>query len=164
MSLFLHLISFSLEMSDNLIQLSSKEKNDEGFHSLTNNMRKSNENIDIKQTIIKTNFKNQEFIKDALIHYGLKLNENTSNITSFLEKGTVTFKKNQEGTYDIIFIGNLDENTINNFNSQINEEYMKIVQEDTYEKVIENIKSKDMTLENEVVTDDDSIVLTISIN
>ena len=164
MSLFIKLISFSLEMSDNLIQISSKNKNNFEFDSLKNNMKTSNESIDIKQTIIKTNFKNKEFIKEALIHYGLKLNDNTSNITSFLDKGTVTFKKNQEGTYDIIFVGNLDEKTENDFISQINDEYLKVVQEDTYKKVIENIKSKNMALEDEVVTDDDSIVLTISID
>ena len=63
----------------------------------------------------------------------------------------------------MILTGNFDDDETKSLYENITIEYKRMVQEDTYNKVLERLKSRDMAVENEVITEDDSIVLTVTL-
>ena len=150
MSLFTILRSASLEISDNIIELKSKKKT-------VNYERDGSTSI-----IIPTEFKNSALIEKALFKYGLKTAGNKDNLNAMLEKGSIRFQLNQN-TFDMILTGNFDDDETKSLYENITIEYKRMVQEDTYNKVLERLKSRDMAVENEVITEDDSIVLTVTL-
>ena len=150
MSLFTILRSASLEISDNIIELKSKKKT-------VNYERDGATSI-----IIPTEFKNSALIEQALFKYGLKTAGNKDDLNAMLEKGSIRFQLNQN-TFDMILTGNFDDDETKSLYENITREYKKMVQEDTYNKVLERLKSRNMAVENEVITEDDSIVLTVTL-
>ncbi|RAP46010.1 MAG: hypothetical protein BZ136_08020 [Methanosphaera sp. rholeuAM74] len=153
MSLFAMLVSASIELSDNLIEIKSRNKQEHTIDATDS----INEEI-----TITTQFKDQNLIENALISYGLKINDDKRNLGTILENGSIKFEYNGL-TYDMTFTGSFDKNEAQNIYENIKIEYGKMIQEDTYNKVIERLKKMNMNLENESITNDDSIVLTVNI-
>ncbi|MDO5826254.1 MAG: hypothetical protein Q4Q22_07725, partial [Methanosphaera sp.] len=60
-------------------------------------------------------------------------------------------------------IGDYDEKEAINYVENITDEYTLHVQEQTYLKVLEKIEKENLTLESEIVDNEDSIVLTLNI-
>ena len=97
-----------------------------------------------------------------MFKYGLKTAGNKDDLNAMLEKGSIRFQLNQN-TFDMILTGNFDDDETKSLYENITREYKKMVQEDTYNKVLERLKSRNMAVENEVITEDDSIVLTVTL-
>lgn len=154
MSLFAMLTSASIELSDNLIEIKSRNKQG---HTID-----ANDSVN-EEITITTQFKDKNIIENALISYGLKINDDKRNLSTILENGAIKFEYNGL-TYDITFTGSFDKKEAQNLYENIKIEYEKMVQEDTYNKVIERLKKMNMNLENETITNDDSIVLTVNIS
>ena len=60
-------------------------------------------------------------------------------------------------------MGDYDEEEATRYVNNITEEYTLIVQEQTYLKVLEKIEKENITLESEIVDNEDSIILTLNI-
>jgi hypothetical protein len=113
--------------------------------------------------IYETKMKDYELLKKALEVFGHKpfLEENSMDIN--LEEYELIFKLNDENIFEAVFQGNITAEHAEEMVSEIYEEYTKLVQEQVYYKVLENIQDYDIELESESVQEDNSIVLTLNI-
>jgi len=114
------------------------------------------------QIIISSNLKDKNIIQQVLNESYIGYNSK-EELEAFQKKGKITYNKTINQTYDFIFTGNYDEEEAKKYVKNITEEYALIVQEQTYLKVIEKIKKQNLTLESEIVDNEDSIVLTLNI-
>ncbi|HEX3013434.1 MAG TPA: hypothetical protein VHO92_04060 [Methanobacterium sp.] len=113
--------------------------------------------------IYETKMKDYELLKRALEVFGHKpfLEENYMDIN--LEEYELIFKFNDENIFEAVFRGNITQEHAEEMVSEIYGEYTKLVQEQVYYKVLENIQEHNMELESESIQDDNSIVLTLNI-
>ncbi|RAP46631.1 MAG: hypothetical protein BZ136_07405 [Methanosphaera sp. rholeuAM74] len=110
---------------------------------------------------ISTNMKNMSIIDSIRTESYLGYNS-MDELDRFLSKGEIALKKTENGTYDIVFIGNFDKAEAKSYVENLSDEYALKVQELTYMKVIEKLKEKNYSLESEVIDNNDSIVLTVN--
>lgn len=113
--------------------------------------------------IYETKMKDYELLKRALEVFGHKpfLEENYMDVN--LGEYELIFKLNDENIFEAVFKGNITAEHAEEMVSEIYEEYTKLVQEQVYFKVLENIQEHNMELESESVHEDNSIVLTLNI-
>lgn len=112
----------------------------------------------------KTQFNNKEILVNTLDSYGLCLKENGDNILTNVEGYTLNFEKTKEG-YDLS-IKSEDQKVEDLYPrlKELDNEYKKNVQGKTYEELISKIKETDMEIEEEEFLEDNSVLLTLSIN
>ena len=115
------------------------------------------------QTIVNSYITDKDLLEEAIKQYGIKIMDNENELKALVEKGNIIFSQNDSGTYDLIFTGEFTNEDCENITSAIYDEYTLIVQQQVYENLINNIEKKDYTIESEVTTDDDSIVITLQI-
>lgn len=118
----------------------------------------SEENSDI--IFLPTQMTDEKLLEKALNNYGHKTSLNGKNIN--LEDSQVIFQMNENGIFDAFFTGNTSEEYAKNFVSDTYEEYTKLVQEQVYLNLLENLKESNLRLESEEVEKDNSIILTLT--
>lgn len=116
---------------------------------------------DLDAMYLPTKMKEEPLLQKALGNYGYKSFSDGKNIN--LEESQIVFQKNEEGNFEAIFLGDIPEEHAQNFVSDIYDEYTKLVQEQVYNKLLANIKERDLRLESEEVQKDNSIVLTLAV-
>lgn len=116
----------------------------------------------VKKFKISSVLKNKDIISQSLDDtFGGFLTKD--ELIKFQNIGKIVLNKTNEGTYDFIFIGDYDENQAKLYVENITKSYSLIIQEQTYLKVLENIQKNNMSLESEIIDNEDSIVLTINL-
>ena len=114
--------------------------------------------------IFKTKMKNALIFQEAVINLEYQstiLNKNQMEIQ--LEEGHIIFEKNENDALQATFSENISQKQAETYIAEIYEEYTTLVQQQTYEKLLENIKTRNLNLESEEVTEDNSIVLTLTV-
>ncbi|AAU25609.1 hypothetical protein NSQ93_06235 [Bacillus sp. FSL W8-0445] len=112
-----------------------------------------------------TVMKDEDLLKKALDQNGCKTIElGTTNVEAIMEDSAVTFHLTEEGTFKAAFDRSVDKNQAREFIDQIEEEYKRILQQETYLKLIEKAEHEGLVLENETVTNENSVVLTFKVN
>ena len=112
----------------------------------------------------KTPFVDKSILLKTLEEHGASsIEENNNTISCCIDKYTLTFDRNSENEPYNLRMGcpqnNLAEEKVNDISS----EYAMNVQEDAYMSIIEKLKDNNMQIEEEEVTDDNTIVLTVNI-
>jgi len=106
--------------------------------------------------------KNKSIIDEVLENsYGGFLTKN--ELEEFQNIGKIIVQQAPDDTYDFIFIGDYEEDQAKNYVKSITEEYSLKVQEETYLKVLEKINKQNISLESEIIDNEDSIVLTLKL-
>lgn len=117
----------------------------------------------VKSFKITSNMKNRSVIQSILdtsfLGYTSKV-----QVDEFKNKGKIILNKTDDGSYDVIFLGEYDQKEAENFVNNLSDEYANKIQEITYEKVLEKIREKNYSLESELVDNNDSIVLTLKVD
>ena len=85
-------------------------------------------------------------------------------LQSFENIGQIVPNKNENGTYDMVFIGDYDEEEAKRYVDNLVNDYALKVQEQTYLKILDKIKKNNYSLESEIVDNQYSIVLTLNID
>lgn len=126
----------------------------------------SNKEISESSSILtyETKMKDSKLLKKALEVFGYEpfLQKELIDIT--LEDYELIFQLNKQDIFEAVFQGNVTEENAQKIVSDIYDEYTKLVQEQVYYKVLENIQDYDIELESESVQDDNSIILTLNIS
>ncbi len=114
--------------------------------------------------IYETKMKDTKLLKKALEVFGYEpfLQKELIDIT--LGDYELIFQLNNQDIFEAVFQGNVTEENAQKILSDIYDEYTKLVQEQVYHKVLENIQDYDIELESESVQDDNSIILTLNIS
>ncbi len=114
--------------------------------------------------IFKTKMKNALILQEAVINLEYQptiLNKDQMEIQ--LKDGNIIFEKNEDNTLQATFNENIPQEQVEAFIAEIYDEYSALVQQQTYEKLLENIKNRNLNLESEEITEDNSIVLTLTV-
>ncbi|MEN6293968.1 MAG: hypothetical protein ABFD07_18370 [Methanobacterium sp.] len=114
--------------------------------------------------IFKTKMKNALILQKAVINLGYQphiLNRIQMEIKH--EDMHINFQKNEDNTIQATFSENISQKHAEAYIAEIYDEYTTLVQQQTYEKLLENIKNRNLNLESEEVTKDNSIVLTLTV-
>lgn len=114
--------------------------------------------------IFKTKMKNALILQEAVINLEYQPNIlNKDQMEIQLEYGNIIFQKNEDNALQATFSENISQKQAEAYIAEIYDEYTTLVQQQTYEKLIENIKSRNLNLELEEVTEENSIVLTLTV-
>jgi len=116
-----------------------------------------------KHLIVNTKMKNESILKEAMGNYGYKSKKNENNLKMFIENGEVYFRLNNENVFQAVFNENFSKAEAETIINEIYDEYTSIVQQETYEKILENIEEYKFKLTSEEVTEKNSIVLTLEL-
>jgi len=135
-----------------------------------NTQNKENVN-DVEEMQIKTIcrkyqtvFTNKELLIKTLDEYGFSdINNLENTVTATLDAFWVTFKRtNEQEAFEMTITVSDDCSDLGLFND-LNTEYAYNSQQETYFKIKERVKSKNLEILEEEILDDETIVLTINI-
>jgi len=120
--------------------------------------------IDSNTEIFPTNFADKALLLKTLQGYGVNGEElENEDIQCKIENYILNFHKMGDSNYALEVKGETTLNSLYKHLTTIDEEYKHNVQEYTYKRVVEKISQSDMSIKNEEVMEDNSIVLTINI-
>lgn len=113
---------------------------------------------------IQTRFNDAEILRKTLLEHGVNARVISQDcIISMFPTGQVTYSRPSESEPFVMEISNMtDVQCLIDELDEIENEYNGNVQQYTYERVMNNLP-KGMAVENEEVLDDDSILITLSV-
>lgn len=116
---------------------------------------------------LPVSIRNEGLFRQALENMGAgKINagnEATSLLTE-IDNQVIQFIRNKGETYTAHFYGKITASEAESFVSELEEEYGNVVQNQVYETLKRKAESNGMTLVNETVQNDQTIVLTYNLN
>lgn len=114
--------------------------------------------------VVSTKMADENLLKEALKNYASAI-DNKSSLVDQLEKGIISFRKNEElGNYEAVFSESISNDDAINFISDLTNEYNLLVQNNVYTNIVNNLDNNNLSLESEEVLEDNSIVLTLNVN
>jgi hypothetical protein len=114
---------------------------------------------------IKTIMKDEILLQKALNHYGCKaFTVDSHQMESSIGDLTILFQRNNEGIFDAVFDSTIEFEHADQFVKNIETEYIHLVQQETYLKLMERAKEQGLVLESEELKENNAIVLTFKVN
>ncbi|MGM8214592.1 hypothetical protein ACLIA0_03355 [Bacillaceae bacterium W0354] len=146
MSLSMFLVPIAIGAASTAVSYALKEKVDEGVLYR-----------------IDTNMKDETILEEALKSFGCQIDLNEERFHSSLGDIQMAFQQQEDGTLSGYFNESVSTEEAEEFLKDIQKEYTRIVQKNTYEKLLARAKDEGLILEQENKNDDDSIVLTFQV-
>ena len=113
----------------------------------------------------ETPFVDKNILIKTLEEHGVRdISENDNQIFGRVESYSLTFTKYQADQPYTLKISCYENDKPENKLDDLNSEYAMNVQEDAYLHIMEKLKENNMEVEEEVVEDDNTIVLTVNID
>lgn len=112
--------------------------------------------------LIQTIMRNASILQETAVNLGYEpviLNEHQMEIQ--LEEGNMIFHSGEDDIFLATFRGNISKENAESYMTEFHDAYTTLVQQRTYQKLLEKIKERNLNLESEKVTEDNSIVLTL---
>lgn len=114
--------------------------------------------------VFPTNFRDGELLFKTLKEFGVNPVREGAGLNCRVENSTLVFRRSQEGSPYTVEIHNApDLHKIYQYLSDVDEDYKRCLQSMVYERLKDRVAEKNMTIEEEEVLEDNSIVLTINI-
>jgi hypothetical protein len=120
------------------------------------------EQEEVKPLILQTIMRNASILQEATVNLGYEsdiLNKQQMKIQ--LENGNIIFYRGEDDIFLAIFSGDIPKENAENYLTEFQDTYTTLVQQNTYQKLLEKIKERNLNLESEEITEDNSIVLTL---
>lgn len=118
-----------------------------------------------RNTIFPTNFTDIELLAQVLSEKNIPTaTEQDGSLVSILKATTLRFIQHRpDGVIDVELADS--DSLANTFHqlTLLDEDYRKLIQQETYAKVVENAEQKGFTIEEEMVLPDESILLTLRV-
>lgn len=111
---------------------------------------------------VDTSMKDESILKKALSNYGCSVQEK-EQIESAVGEIEFVFQKQQNGTMSALFHQEMELEDAQEFIKGVQKEYKRIVQKQTYEKLMERAKEEGLILESENKNGEESLVLTFQV-
>ncbi|MFA0834514.1 hypothetical protein [Methanobacterium formicicum] len=111
----------------------------------------------------KTLMRNSQILQESVINLGYQVEIlDTHKMEINTDSGSIIlFEKDENDVFQALVRDKCSQTQIESYVSEIYDEYTTIVQQKTYQKLVEKIKDRNLHLESEEVTEDNSIVLTL---
>src|SRR5699024_2588712 len=105
----------------------------------------------------------EQLLQETLQNYGSETEIENDEVSSQVGDTEITFIKAANGTYQAYFHESVALRDAEEFMDNIYEEYTRIVQRKTYDKLIERAGNEGLVFESEETNEEDSIVLTFQV-
>lgn len=112
---------------------------------------------------ISTKIKDETILKEALENRGSQVTLDEQQLESAIGNVEIIFQRQEDETISAIFHEDVALQDAEEFVSNTYEEYLRVVQEKTYEKLLERAKNEGLLLESENRNEEDAIVLTFQV-
>lgn len=112
---------------------------------------------------LETKMNNEQLLQETLQNYGSSSEVENEEVTSMIGDTKIAFIKGDQGTYHAYFNEDISLRDAEEFVSNIYEEYTRIVQRKTYEKLLQRAENEGLVLEMEETNENESLVLTFEV-
>ncbi|MBR5508723.1 MAG: hypothetical protein IKV59_01570 [Lachnospiraceae bacterium] len=114
---------------------------------------------------LETCFADSEILRKTLQEHGFKVEEKNGEFTVVTNAGSIRFfRKEENGAYFALPFDLKEPDELGNYADELEEEYLLNVQKSNYQRLKEQLQERqDMQLEEEIVLEDDTIMLTIQL-
>ncbi len=112
---------------------------------------------------INTKIKDENILKEALENRGNMVSLDEKQIESSIGNVEIVFQRQEDETISAIFHEDVSLEDAEAFLKNTYDEYTRVVQHHTYEKLIERAKNEGLLLESETRNEDDTLVLTFQV-
>ena|SRR5690625_586435 len=112
---------------------------------------------------IDTKIKDETILKEALENYGCKVSLDGENLESTLGDVEIMFQKQENSTISALVHEDVELGDADQFVQNIYGEYTRVIQHQTYEKLVERAQNEGLFLESENRNEEDTIVLTFQV-
>lgn len=110
-----------------------------------------------------TNFRDPALLRKALVEYGLILNyDNSSRMECNINGMSLTFSQEGEQPFLLEIKNSTDMRHVHSILDDLNDSYSHNVQALTYERLKSRVAHYGLLIENEEVADDNSLIITLS--
>lgn len=117
------------------------------------------------EKVFETPFVDKAILLKTLEEHGVtNISENDCSISGNVDKYTLSFTRNEIDKPFSLRITTKENTNAEEKLNDLNSEYALNVQEDAYLHIVDKLKENNMTIEDEVVEDDNTIVLTVNID
>lgn len=111
---------------------------------------------------VETKMKDEQLLQETLRNYGSETSHVNKHVESIIGDVQITFYKEENGTFSAIFHEEIDVADAEQFVNNIFEEYTRVVQQQTYEKLMERATREGLIFESEN-REEDTITLTFQV-
>lgn len=99
---------------------------------------------------IETGMKKESILKQALVNHGCEVDEKSSAVLeTTIGKVNLVFKEEPNGTMSAVVANNIQVEDAREFLEEVQKEYIRILQEETYKKLLVRAEQEGWVLENE---------------
>ncbi|MBS4218454.1 DUF1257 domain-containing protein [Bacillus sp. FJAT-49711] len=114
---------------------------------------------------IQTVMKRQHLLQKAVQQYGCNVSEiNENDYLTEVGDIKIFFRQNEKGIFEAIFDESVKKEDAVEFIDNLHTEYKYLIQQETYERLMQQAHEKGLSLESEEIQQDRSILLTFNIN
>ncbi|MFS0646959.1 hypothetical protein [Siminovitchia sp. 179-K 8D1 HS] len=113
---------------------------------------------------IQTVMKRQDLLQKAIEQYGCDVYEiNEQNCQTEVGNIKIFFRQNDKGIFEAVFDESVQAEDALEFVDHLHAEYKYLIQQETYQKLLQHAEEKGLELESEVIQKDRSILLTFNV-
>jgi len=112
---------------------------------------------------INTNMKDEQIMQKALENRGNTVTVKDDQIEASIGKVDIYFQRQQDNTISAIFHKDIAVEDAREFIENTHEEYTHIVQQNTYDKLLQRAENEGLVLQTETKQKDNTIVLTFNV-
>lgn len=113
---------------------------------------------------IQTVMKRQDLLQKAIEQYGCDVYEiNEQNCQTEVGNIKIFFRQNDKGIFEAVFDESVKTEDAMEFVDHLHAEYKYLIQQETYQKLLQHAEEKGLELESEVIQKDRSILLTFNV-
>jgi hypothetical protein len=113
---------------------------------------------------VKTVMKRQHLLQKAIEQYGCEVNElNHKNYQTQMGDIKIYFQLDEHGVFEAVFDNSVEEEHALEFIDNLHTEYKYLIQQETYQRLIQQASKKGLELESEEIQQDRSILLTFNV-
>lgn len=112
---------------------------------------------------IKTRIKDEQLLQETLNNYGSQTKVQNEEVISSIGDTDITFIKGTKDIYHAYFHKDIPLEDAEQFIDTIYNEYTRIVQRKTYDKLLARAESQGLKLEYEETNEEEAIVLTFEV-
>ncbi|WP_017471413.1 DUF1257 domain-containing protein [Amphibacillus jilinensis] len=112
---------------------------------------------------LQTNMKDNALLAETLRNYGCQVTMDEEQLQSSLGDTQLGFQLEEDGTFSAVFSAEVVTKDAKELMTDLQEEYSRLVQKQTYEKLLQRASKKGLLLESENTNQEDTIVLTFQV-
>lgn len=112
---------------------------------------------------MKTSMKDENILQEALENRGSHVTLDEMQIEASIGDVDIVFQREEDDTISAFFNKEINQHESKEFLSYTEKEYKRIVQQKTYEKLLERAKHEGLVLQSDKVNEENTIVLTFGV-